>query len=200
MKSGAPVFGSPESQIALFASAQIARYYDLPFRSGGMYTTSKLTDAQAAFEAMMTMIPTALARVNFVLHAAGWLDSGMVAGYEKFVLDCDILGMMQKFYQGLDLSEEAFAMEAIRQVEPGGHFLGTDHTMRNYKSAFYRSDLMDYHSYDQWVSMGSKDSLQLAHERYKYLLDSYEAPTLDEGKKELLEDYIARRKGELEKS
>jgi trimethylamine--corrinoid protein Co-methyltransferase len=198
MKSGAPVFGSPESQVALFASAQMARFYNLPFRSGGMYTTSKVTDAQAAFEAMMTMIPTVLARVNFVLHAAGWLESGMVAGYEKFILDCDILGMMHKFYQGLDLSDEQLAMDAIQDVEPGGHFLGTDHTMRHYKSAFYRSDLMDYTDYDQWVSKGSKDSLQLAHEQYKHLLDTYEPPTLDEGKKEMLEEYVAKRKMELE--
>lgn len=198
MKSGAPVFGSPESQIALFASAQMARFYNLPFRSGGMYTTSKLTDVQAAYEAMMTMIPTVLARVNFVLHAAGWLDSGMVAGYEKFVLDCDILGMMHKFYQGLDLSPEGLAMDAIREVKPGGHFLETEHTMRNFKSAFYRSDLMDYHSYDQWVGLGRKDSLQLAHEKYKQMLNSYEAPALDEAKKEKLEQFVARRKAVLD--
>jgi len=163
-----------------------------------MYTTSKLTDAQAAFEAMMTMIPTVLARVNFVLHAAGWLDSGMVAGYEKFVLDCDILGMMHKFYQGLDLSAEGFAMDAIREVKPGGHFLETEHTMRNFKSAFYRSELMDYNGYDQWVSLGRKDSLQLAHQHYKQILADYQPPALDEAKQEMLEDYVARRKLQLE--
>jgi len=198
MKTGAPVFGSPESQVALYASAQIARYYKLPFRSGGTYTTSKLTDAQSAYEAMMTMIPTTLARVNFVLHAAGWLESGMTAGYEKFILDCDVLGMMQKFYKGIDLSEEEFGMDAIFEVEPGGHYLGTDHTMRNFRTAFYQTDIMDYNDYTQWDMEGRKDSVQLANERVKDLLASYESPPLDEGKKDAVESFIARRKQELE--
>ena len=183
---------------AVCQCAQIARRYKLPFRSGGMYTTSKLTDAQSAYEAMMTMVPTALARVNFVLHAAGWLESGMTAGYEKFILDCDILGMMHKFYQGIDLSEEEFGMDALYEVRPGGHFLDTDHTMRNFRTAFHQTDIMDYDDYTQWDLKGQKDIVQQANARYQSLLEAYQPPPLDQDKKESVLAYINQRKQELE--
>lgn len=197
LQSGSPVFGSPESQTALYVSAQLARRYHLPFRSGGTFTSSKIPDAQAGYEAIMVMLPTVLARVNFVLHAAGWLEGGLTAGYEKFVLDCEFLGMFHKFLQGLDLSEDAFALDAIREVAPGGHHLGTEHTRRHFRTAFYRSELMDYGSAEQWMAIGGKDAYQRANERYKQLLASYEAPPLDPGMEEALQDFMARRKHEL---
>ena len=197
LKSGAPVFGSPESQMALLTSAQMARRYNLPFRSGGMFASSKIADAQAAYESVMTMLPTVQARVNFVLHAAGWLENGMTAGYEKFVMDCEMLGMYHKLMQGVDLSEEAWAMDSLRNVPPGGHHLGTDHTMRNFETAFYRSDLFDYNDVDQWVLEGSQTAEQVAAKKVKALLNNYESPELDLSKEEELLAFITQRKAEL---
>ncbi|NUQ38459.1 MAG: trimethylamine methyltransferase family protein [Caldilineales bacterium] len=197
LQSGAPVFGSSESQMALYVSAQLARRQGLPFRSGGMFTAAKIPDAQAGYESIMVMLPTLLARVNFVLHAAGWLEGGLAAGYEKFVLDCDFLGMMHRFLAPLDLSEEAFALDAIREVAPGGHHLGTGHTMRHFRTAFYRSDLMDYGSAEQWTALGSKDAYRRANERYKHLLHTYEPPPLDPAIDNTLLTYIQMRKGEI---
>ena len=197
LQSGAPVFGSPESQIALIVSAQLARLHGLPFRSGGMFTSSKIADAQGAYESVQVMLPTVLARVNFVLHAAGWLEGGLTAGYEKFVLDCELLGMYHKFLQGLDLSEEGMALESIRTVAPGGHHLGTDHTMRNFRSAFYRAGLFDYNSAEQWQAEGSQDAQQRAHQKYRQLLADYVAPPLDPAVDDALREFVARRKAEI---
>ena len=198
LQSGAPVFGSPESQLSLYVSAQLARRYGLPFRSGGMFASSKIPDAQAAYESVMSMLPAVMARVNFVLHAAGWLDNGLAAGYEKFVLDCELLGMYHKFLKGMDFSEEAFAMESIRNVEPGGHHLGTQHTLRNFRTAFYRAELFDYNSAEQWEIDGSRDAYQRANGKVKELLKSYEAPELDPALDEELNAFVARRKSEIQ--
>jgi trimethylamine--corrinoid protein Co-methyltransferase len=198
LKSGAPVFGSPESQMALLASAQMAKHYHLPFRSGGMFASSKLTDAQAAYESVMTMLPTVLGRVNFVLHAAGWLENGMAAGYEKFVLDCEMLGMYHTLENGIDFTEDALAMDSLREVEPGGHHLGTQHTMRNFTNAFYRSEIFDYKDIDQWVEEGSRPAVEFAAEKVKELLANYQAPEVDPDLDQQLQDFIKTRKKELE--
>lgn len=197
LQSGAPVFGSPESQLALYASAQLARRYNLPFRSGGMFASSKIPDAQAAYESVLVMLPTILARVNFVLHAAGWLENGLTAGYEKFILDCQLLGGFHKLVQGLDLSDEGLAMEAIRDVPPGGHHLGTDHTLRHFRHAFYRASLFDYNSFEQWYEEGSQTADQRANAEWKRLLKSYEAPVLDTAVDEALTEFMTRRKTEI---
>lgn len=197
LQNGAPVFGSPESQLALFASAQLARRYNLPFRSGGMFTASKVADAQAAYESVQVMLPTILARVNFVLHAAGWLEGGLTAGYEKFVLDDEVLGMYHTFLKGIDTSEDALAMDSQRTVPPGGHHLGTAHTMAHFRTAFYRAELFDANSYEQWAQEGAQDAYQRANAKYKALLKSYEAPPLDPAIDEALQDYVARRKAQL---
>ncbi|MCB0057953.1 MAG: trimethylamine methyltransferase family protein, partial [Caldilineaceae bacterium] len=148
-------------------------------------------------ESVQVMLPTVLARVNFVLHAAGWLEGGLTAGYEKFVLDCELLGMYHKFLQGLDLSEEGMALESIRTVAPGGHHLGTDHTMRNFRSAFYRAGLFDYNSAEQWQAEGSQDAQQRAHQKYRQLLADYVAPPLDPAVDDALREFVARRKAEI---
>jgi trimethylamine--corrinoid protein Co-methyltransferase len=196
LQSGAPVFGSPESQISLYVSAQLARRYRLPFRSGGMFASAKVPDSQAGYESMMVMLPTVLARTNFVLHAAGWLESGLVAGYEKFVLDSELLGMFHTFLKGFDVSQEALALDSIRDVPPGGHHLGTEHTMRHFRSAFYRAELFDYDSYEQWARNGSEDAYARASRRVQELLGRYEPPALDEAVEEALLDYMARRKAD----
>jgi len=194
LQSGAPVFGSPESQMGLYASSQLARRYGLPFRGGGMFSSSKIPDAQAGYESVMVMLPTILARTNFVLHAAGWLENGLAAGYEKFVLDCEILGMLHTWAKGIDLSDDALALDAIAEVPPGGHHLGTDHTMRHFRTAFYRAELFDYSSAEVWQENGSQDSYTRAHRKVKELLASYEPPPLDSAIEEALKDFMDRRK------
>jgi len=197
LQSGAPTFGTPEAQVALYLSAQMARRYHLPFRSGGMFTSSKIPDAQAAYESVMAMLPAIYAHTNFIVHAAGWLEGGLVAGYEKFVLDCEILGMLHTFLAGVDLSEEAFAMDSIRDVPPGGHHLGTAHTMQHFRTAFYRAELFDASSAEQWTENGALDSYQRANQKYKKLLREYEAPSLDPATDEALQEFMLRRKQKL---
>lgn len=197
LQSGSPVFGTPESQLSLYVSAQMARRYGLPFRGGGMYASSKIADGQAGYESVMAMLPAIMGRVNFVLHAAGWLENGLAAGYEKFVLDCEVLGMCHKYLQGVDLSEEAFAMESIREVPPGGHHLGTYHTMRHFRTAFYRPEIFDIDSAEQWEINGSKDAYQRANAKYKQLLAGYQPPVLDPAVRDTLHDFVAKRKAEI---
>lgn len=198
MQTGSLVFGSPESLLGLLTSANLARKYQLPFRSGGMFSSSKLTDIQAGYESVMTMLPTVLGRVNFVLHAAGWLENGMTAGYEKFVLDCDFLGAMQSLIKGLDTSQESLAMDTIREVAPGEHFLDSNHTLRNYRTSSFRFDLMDHNDFDQWEQLGSQDAAQRASQRVDELLEAYQPPAQDLTSKESLEAFVYKRKQELE--
>ncbi|GJM42833.1 MAG: trimethylamine methyltransferase [Ardenticatenaceae bacterium] len=198
LQSGAPVFGSPESQLTLYAAGQLARRHGLPYRSGGMFTSSKVADAQAAYESVMVMLPAVQARVNFVLHAAGWLEGGLTAGYEKFVMDNELLGMHHKFMQGLDLSENGMAMDALRTVPTDGHHLGTSHTMQNFREAFHRSDFFDYNSFEQWRDEGEITSMQKANGRYKQLLRQYQPPPLDPATDEALQAFMTQRKEEIE--
>src|SRR5579859_3050661 len=158
MQSGAPTFGSPEPALVLYTMAALARRLGIPFRSGGSLCASKVADAQAAYESAATLQPTVLAGVNFVLHAAGWLEGGLTVGYEKFVLDADQCGMMAVFAQGIDLSENGQALDAIREVGPGKHFLGCSHTQANFETAFYRSPLADNNSVEQWEAEGASDT------------------------------------------
>jgi trimethylamine--corrinoid protein Co-methyltransferase len=198
LKSGAPVFGSPESQLALIAGAQMARRYKLPFRSGGMFSSAKIPGAQSAYESVMTMLPAIQSGVNFILHAAGWLENGLAAGYEKFVLDCEVLGMLHTYVKGIDLSEDARAMESLSSVPPGGHHLGTVHTMERFTDAFYRAELFDYKDVDTWVEEGSTPATEKASQRVEQLLAKYQAPVLDESLDEQLQSFIAKRKKELQ--
>ncbi|HXF60482.1 MAG TPA: trimethylamine methyltransferase family protein, partial [Caldilineaceae bacterium] len=192
-----PVFGSPESQLALFGSAQMARRYGLPFRGGGAFASAKITDAQAGYESVQVLLPTILAHTDFVLHAAGWLENGLTAGYEKFVVDCELLGMMHVLAKGIDLSDEGLAFDALQEVKPGGHFLGAAHTIRHFRHAFFRSELFDYNSAEQWELDGSLDTETRANRKWKALLASYEAPPLNESIEQQLLDFMAERKRAL---
>jgi trimethylamine--corrinoid protein Co-methyltransferase len=194
MRSGAPTFGTPEPTVVIATAAQLARRLGLPFRSGGSLCTSKIPDAQAAYETATSLWPTVMCGVNFVLHGAGWLEGGLVSGYEKFIMDADQLGMLQKLSQGLDLSQEAQAMDAIEEVGPGNHYLGCAHTMRNYQTAFYDSPVADYGSFEQWQSEGSLDAATRANGIYKSMLADYEAPAIDPAIDEALCDFIKQRK------
>ena len=197
MLTGAPTFGTPEPAMVLYTVAALARRLGVPFRSGGSLCASKLPDAQAAYESASTLIPTIMAGTNFVLHSAGWLEGGLAIGYEKFVLDCDQLGMMMTFGKGLDITENGQAMSAMRENEPGNHFLGTAHTLANFETAFYRSDTADNNSYEQWVDDGSLDASQRANRLWKERLASYLAPALDDAIDAELQEYIAKRKAVL---
>ncbi len=197
MQTGAPTFGTPEPAIVLYTCAALARRLGVPFRSGGALTAAKVPDAQAAYESASTLIPTLMAGVNFVLHAAGWLEGGLAIGYEKFVIDDDQLGMMATFAKGLDLSENGQAMTAFREQEPGVHFLGASHTLENFEHAFYRSDIADNSSFEQWSEEGSLDAAQRANAIWKARLASYEPPAIDSAVDEELCDFVARRKVEL---
>ncbi|MEK7410110.1 MAG: trimethylamine methyltransferase family protein, partial [Actinomycetota bacterium] len=197
MLTGAPTFGTPEPALVLYTVAALARRLGVPFRSGGSLTSSKLPDAQAAYESVATLIPTIMAGTNFVLHAAGWLEGGLAIGYEKFVLDCDQLGMMMTFAKGLDMSENGQALSAMRENSPGQHFLGTAHTLANFETAFYRSDIADNNSYEQWLEDGGLNASQRANKLWKDRLASYEPPVLDEAIDAELKEFIARRKAVL---
>jgi trimethylamine--corrinoid protein Co-methyltransferase len=194
MQSGAPTFGTPEPALVLYAMAALARRLGVPFRSGGNLCASKIPDAQAAYESAATFGPTILAGVNFVLHAAGWLEGGLAVGYEKFVMDADQCGMAAVFVNGIDMSENGQAVEAIIDNGPGQHFLGTAHTLANFETAFYRSEIADNNSFEQWQEDGSLDAAQRANAIWKRMLREYEAPPLDEGIDEALQEFIAKRK------
>jgi len=194
MQSGAPTFGTPEPTLVSLACAQLARRLGIPFRTGGSLCGSKIADAQAAYESAMTLLPTLQAGTNFVLHGAGWLEGGLSAGYEKFVMDADQLGMMQTLAKGVDLTENGQALDAIREVGPGSHFLGCAHTQANFETAFYRSNIADNNSYEQWEAEGALDAAQRANKIVKRMLADYEAPALDPAIDEALNEFIAKKK------
>ena len=198
MQTGAPTFGTPEPAMMLYTMAALARRLGVPFRSGGALTASKVPDAQAAYESANTMQPTILGGVNFVLHAAGWLEGGLTMGYEKFMLDADQCGAWHAFCKGVDLSENGQALEAMLTNGPGQHFLGHPHTLANFESAFYRSSLADNASYEQWEAEGAQDAAVRANAAWKRALAEYEAPPLDEAVDEELREWIERRKASFE--
>ena len=198
LKSGAPTFGMPEPVMSNYAIGQLARRIGLPLRCGGSLTASKIEDAQAAYESADSMHSTLMAGANFVLHAAGWLEGGLATGFEKLIMDADRLGGYQKLVcLGLETDDNAFARDAYDEVAPGGHFLGSAHTMRNYQTAFYEAGLSDSENVESWEEAGSKDMRCRAYERWNEILNRYEAPPIDIAKKEELAAYVARRKEEL---
>ena len=194
MQSGAPTFGTPEPSSVLYIAAELARRLGVPFRSGGGLNASKLPDAQAAYEAANTLQSAMLAGVNFMLHTAGWLEGGLVMSYEKFILDADQAGMLQVFGEGVDFSDNGQALDALRDVGPGQHFLGCEHTQKNFENAFYRSEIADNNSFEQWESEGALDAAARANEKMKKMLASYELPPIDPAIDEALLAYIEQRK------
>jgi len=197
LKSGAPTFGMPEPVLSNYLIGQMARRLGLPLRCGGSLTASKIEDAQAAYESADSMHSSVLGGSNYTLHAAGWLEGGLATGYEKLVMDADRLGSYRKIMSGLDLSEDQFARDAYTEVEPGGHFLGSAHTLRHYETAFYDAELSDSENVESWEEKGSPDMRERAFRKWNSMLDSYEAPTIDPAKKEELDAYVSRRKSEI---
>jgi trimethylamine--corrinoid protein Co-methyltransferase len=197
MRTGSPMFGTPEATQMIFATAQLARRLRVPCRSGGSLCSSKTPDAQAAYESAHTLLPTVLAGVNLVTHSAGWLEAGLVASYEKFVMDVDQLAMMQALAAGMDMTERGQAMDAIREVGPGNHFLGCAHTQANFETAFYQSTVADYSSFEQWSLEGSLRAEQRANLVWKKMLAEYVDPGIDPALDEALQGFIERRKEAL---
>ena len=194
MQSGAPTFGTPEPSLLMYITAALSRRLGVPFRSGGGLCAAKIPDAQAAYESANTLQTAMLAGVNFMLHTAGWLEGGLVMGYEKFIMDADQAGMIQRFLEGVDLSENGQAMDAIREVGPGNHFLGCAHTQANFQTAFYRSNIADNNSFEQWQSEGGLDAAQRAGAIWKRMLNEYQAPPIDPATDEALQAYVEQRK------
>lgn len=194
MNSGAPTFGTPEAAQITYGAGQLARRLGLPYRSAGAFCGSKLPDAQAAYESANSLNMGLLSGVNFMLHACGWLEGGLVSSYEKFVMDADQLGALHKLAAGVDMSENGQAMDAIREVGPGSHYLGCAHTQANYQSAFWRTDLLDYKPFETWEEEGARDTQALASARVRRLLGEYRAPALDPGIEEALRAFVATRK------
>ena len=194
MQSGAPTFGTPEPSLVLYVAAMLARRLGVPFRSGGGLCGSKIPDAQAAYESANTLQTAALAGVNFMLHTAGWLEGGLAMGYEKFIMDADQAAMIAVLLQGVDLSENGQAMDALREVGPGSHFLGCAHTQANFEDAFYTSSIADNNSFEKWLEDGSLDASSRANTIWKKMLQDYQAPPLDPATDEALLAFIEQRK------
>jgi trimethylamine--corrinoid protein Co-methyltransferase len=197
MQSGSPTFGTPESGIGLLCTGQIARHFGLPFRTGGGLTSSQVPDAQAGYEALMTMMPTFLAGANWVMHSAGWLEGGLVAGFEKFIIDIQLVEMLQHEFTPLEIDEDSMAFGAHEEVGHGGHFLGAMHTMERFRTCFYRPFLNSSDNYERWMRNGAKDTATRAGEIYKKKLEEYEPPPLDDAVRQELEEYVVRRRAEL---
>jgi trimethylamine---corrinoid protein Co-methyltransferase len=197
MKTGSPSFGTPESAIGLLCTGQIARHFGLPFRSGGGLTSSQTADAQSAYEALMTMLPTFLAGANFVMHSAGWLEGGLVSSYEKFIVDIEILRMLKHEFTPLEIDEESLAFGAHEEVGQGGHFLGAMHTLERFRECFYRPLLSSTDNFDRWSRGGGLDANARASQIWRETLDHYEQPPLDDAVREELQEYVSRRRTEL---
>ncbi|MGV6889207.1 trimethylamine methyltransferase family protein [Rhodophyticola sp. SM2404] len=197
MNSGAPTFGTPEASQITYGAGQLARRLGLPYRSAGSFNGSKLPDAQAAYETANSLNAGLLGGVNFMLHACGWMEGGLSASPEKFVMDADQLGVLHKMAAGVSFDENAQALDALREVGPGGHFLGCDHTQNNFKEAFWKSDLLDYKPFETWADEGSRDTIALAAARVDKMLGDYVQPPLDPEIDGRLKDYIAQRKSEM---
>jgi trimethylamine--corrinoid protein Co-methyltransferase len=198
MKTGSPAFGTPEGAWAMAIGAQLARRYNLPYRGSGSLNTSKMPDAQAAYETMWSIWPAVLGHTNFVMHSVGWLEGGLTASFEKFIMDAENLAMFQHFLGGLDINDDTLALDMIADVGPGGHHFGTPHTQARFTTEFYQPFLADRLNYGTWQEAGSFDAAQRANLLWKELLKQYNAPPIDPGIKEALEAYVEQREQELQ--
>src|ERR1700688_2997046 len=197
MQSGSPSFGTPESALGLLCTGQLARHYGLPFRTGGGLNSSQTPDAQSAYEALMTLLPTFLAGTNFVMHAAGWLEGGLVSCYEKFIIDIELLRELRVEFTPLEIDEAALAFGAHSEVGHGGHFLGAEHTMERFRECFYRPLLSSTANFERWLKLGGKDTAARAAAICRPRAAASEPPPLDDAIRAELADFVTRRRREL---
>jgi trimethylamine---corrinoid protein Co-methyltransferase len=198
LRSGSPTFGTPEPASGSLVVGQLARRAKLPLRCSGNFTTSKLPDAHAMNEGTMSMLAAINCGANFVLHSAGFLDGLLSMSYEKFMMDADFCGALHTYLDGLNVDDNALALDAFREVGPGNHFFGCDHTMRNYETAYFDSALADNDPFEKWEENGAVDAATRANKAWKETLAGYEAPPLDSGIDEALKDFVTRQKAASE--
>ncbi len=196
MRSGSPAFGTPENALANIASGQLARKYKLPYRSSAC-NASNAVDAQATYETQMALWGSVMGHGNLIYHTAGWLEGGLVASFEKLVIDCEMLQHMSKMLEPLKINLEETGLEAMREVGPGGHFFGCAHTMERYKTAFYEPFISDWQNSENWVLAGSKDATTRATELWPRILDEFDPPAIDPAIAEALQAFMAHRKEAL---
>jgi trimethylamine--corrinoid protein Co-methyltransferase len=195
MRSGAPAFGTPEYMKACIVGGQLARRYNVPYRTSNTCAANAV-DAQAAYESVFSLWGVTMGGGNLIMHGAGWMEGGLVASFEKFVLDCDLIQMVMEFLIPLDTSEDALGVEAIREVGPGGHFFGGAHTLARYEHAFYTPIISDWRNNQQWLAAGKPEAWQKANSVYKQALGEYREPPIDPAIREELDAFVARRKAE----
>ena len=198
LRSGSPTFGTPEPAIGSMVIGQLARRLGLPLRCSGNFTTSKLPDAHAMNEGTMSMLAAVHCGANFILHSAGFLDGLLSMSYEKFVMDADFCGALHTYLDGVAIDDNQLALDAFREVGPGNHFFGCAHTMENYETAFWDSEIADNEPFEKWEAAGSDDAAIRANRKWKKMLAEYEAPPLDVAIDDALQDFMARRKSETE--
>lgn len=196
MRSGSPAFGTPEQTQATHATGQLVRRYGIPFRSSNTNASTSV-DAQSAYESEMSLWGAVMAHANMVFHGAGWLEGGLVASFEKLVLDAEMLQMMAEYLRPLVVDEDTLALSAMREVAPAGHYFGAAHTLERYDTAFYTPIVSDWSNYESWNEGGRLDAQQRANGIWKQLLREYEPPPIDPAVDEALKDFVARRKLEL---
>ena len=198
MQSGSPGFGGPESALGLLCSGQIARRFGVPWRAGGGFlTSSQLPDAQAAYEGLNTMLPAFLAGAHYVEHAAGWLESGLVASFEKFIVDIEMLRVLREEFTPLEVDEASLAFDAHAEVGYGGHFFGAAHTLERFRDCFYRPLLSSTENFERWERGGGQDAAERAARIWRESIERYEQPPLDPAVREQLDAFVARRRHEL---
>ncbi len=197
MRTGSPAFGTPEYTRAAFASGQLARRYKIPFRSSNT-NASNCVDAQAARESQMSLWGAVMGGAQIVKHAAGWLEGGLCASFEKFIIDIDMLQMMAKTLQPLEVSESSLALDAIREAGHGGHFFGTAHTMENYTTAFHEPMVSDWSNFETWTENGELTAVQRANKVYRQRLQDYQTPVMDGSIRNTLECYVVERRKEIQ--
>jgi trimethylamine--corrinoid protein Co-methyltransferase len=195
MKSGAPAFGTPEAMQAALVGGQLARRYRLPYRSSNACAANTV-DAQAAYESVFSLWGAIMGGVNFLMHGAGWMEGGLHASFEKMILDADLLQMVAAFLTPLEVNDASLALEAVREVGPGGHYFGTAHTQARYRNAFYAPILSDWRNFESWEEAGRPEAAGKANRIWKEMLAAYEPPPLDPAIADELAAFIARRKQE----
>jgi len=195
MKSGSPAFGTPEYAKAAFGAGQLARRIGVPWRCSSA-TASNAPDAQAAYEAQMSLWGALLGGSNFILHAAGWLEGGLTASFEKFILDVEMLQMFAELFQPVPATAEEIGIDAVAEVGPGGHFFAAAHTMQRYRDAFYSPLISDWRNYGAWVEAGAKTATERAASVWQQTLAAFQPPPMDATVQEELTAFLERRRAE----
>ena len=192
MRSGAPAFGTPEYMKTALASGQMARRYQLPFRSSNC-NAANAVDAQSAYESVFSLWGSVNAHAHIILHGAGWMEGGLTASFEKFVIDADMLQMIAQYMEPIQVNNEEIAIDAIKQAGHGGHFFGTDHTQSRYRSAFYSPMISDWRNFETWSEAGAPHAAEHANKLYKRLLAEYEEPPIDPAIRDELNEFVDKR-------